>query len=109
ELPLWRQLAATPASVRRRARALAKGLDDAEAVEAETVVGGGSLPGYALPSWAVRLPVPDPDRTAATLRAGNPPVFCRVDEDALLFDLRTVEPDDDERLARAIGYALAQG
>ena len=108
ELPTWRLLAATPASVRRRARALAKQLGGAEVVEAETVVGGGSLPGYAVPSWAVRLPVPDADRAAGRLRVGRPPVFCRVDEDALLFDVRTVEPDDDERLARAIRYALAQ-
>ena len=108
ELPTWRLLAATPASVRRRARALAKQLGGAEVVEAETVVGGGSLPGYAVPSWAVRLPVPDADRAAGRLRVGRPPVFCRVDGDALLFDVRTVEPDDDERLARAIRYALAQ-
>ena len=108
ELPPWRLLAATPASVRRRARRIAKELDGAEVLEAETVAGGGSLPGYAVPSWALRLSVPDPDRVAARLRAGNPPVFCRVDEGALLFDVRTVDPGDDERLARAIRYALAQ-
>ena len=108
DLPPWRQIAATPASVRRRARALAKELDGAEVAPTETVVGGGSLPGYAVPSWALRLPVPNTERAAARLRAGNPPVFCRVDDEALLFDVRTVDPDDDERLARAIRYALAQ-
>jgi hypothetical protein len=39
---------------------------------------------------------------------GNPPVFCRVEEDALLFDLRTVGSDDDARLERAVRYALSQ-
>jgi len=45
---------------------------------------------------------------AARLRLGNPPVFCRLDEGALVFDLRTVEPSDDTRLARAVRYALSQ-
>jgi len=43
---------------------------------------------------------------AARLRVGRPPVFCRVDAGALVFDLRTVPPEHDERLARAIRYAL---
>jgi hypothetical protein len=36
---------------------------------------------------------------------GTPPVFCRVEDGALVFDLRTIEPEDDPRLARAIRYA----
>jgi hypothetical protein len=36
-------------------------------------------------------------------------VVCRVEGDRLLFDLRTVDPTDDDRLARAIRYALEQG
>jgi hypothetical protein len=39
---------------------------------------------------------------------GRPPVFCRVEEGAVLFDLRTVEPADDEQLARAVRYALGR-
>jgi hypothetical protein len=36
-------------------------------------------------------------------------VFCRVDDGALVFDLRTVPPQDDDRLIRAIRYVLQQG
>jgi hypothetical protein len=39
---------------------------------------------------------------------GNPPVFCRVEEDALLFDLRTVDPGEEDRLIRAVRYAISQ-
>jgi hypothetical protein len=49
-----------------------------------------------------------PQEMAARLRLGNPAVFCRLDDGALVFDLRTVEPSDDERLARAVRYALSQ-
>jgi L-seryl-tRNA(Ser) seleniumtransferase len=46
---------------------------------------------------------------AARLRAGSPPVICRVEDDMLVFDLRTVPPEEDDRLLRAIRYALEQG
>jgi L-seryl-tRNA(Ser) seleniumtransferase len=108
ELPVWRSLTASTASVRERARALAAALDGATVGRTESVAGGGSLPGYGIPSQAVRLPVPRPDRIAARLRTGNPPVFCRVEDEGLVFDLRTVFPGDDGKLLRAVRYALSQ-
>jgi L-seryl-tRNA(Ser) seleniumtransferase len=51
----------------------------------------------------------EPEHLAARLRLGRPPVFCRVEDGAVVFDLRTVSPEDDDRLARAIRYALEQG
>jgi L-seryl-tRNA(Ser) seleniumtransferase len=57
----------------------------------------------------VRLPATHPTALAARLRVGNPPVVCRVEAESILFDLRTVLPEEDERLSRAIRYALSQG
>ncbi|HEV8572933.1 MAG TPA: L-seryl-tRNA(Sec) selenium transferase [Actinomycetota bacterium] len=108
ELPAWRSLVAPPASVRARARAVAEALDGAEVRRTESVAGGGSLPGYGIPSHAVTLRVPRPERVAARLRTGSPPVFCRVEDDALVFDLRTVDPAEDAKLLRAVRYALSQ-
>lgn len=108
DLPVWRELTSSQASVRRRAQALAVSVDGSQTSRSESVAGGGALPGYGIPSTVVRLEVAHPDRAAARLRLGNPSVFCRVEEGELVFDLRTVNPDDDDRLARAIGYALAQ-
>ena len=56
-----------------------------------------------------RIAVDDPEVVAARMRRGRPPVFCRTDQRHVAFDLRTVPPEDDERLARAIRYALEQG
>jgi len=53
-------------------------------------------------------PAPDPAATAARLRNGRPPVFCRADDGLLVFDLRTVPPESDDRLVRAVRYALGQ-
>jgi L-seryl-tRNA(Ser) seleniumtransferase len=104
----WRLLDARPASLRTRARALAEVLPGASVEPGEAVAGGGSIPGFAVPSVAVRLPAERPADLAARLRIGNPPVFCRVEEDSLLFDLRTVLPGEDDRVARAVRYALSQ-
>lgn len=108
EIPSWRFMTAGRGALRSRAAALARLVPGAKTAAAEAVAGGGSLPGYSLPSTVVRVPVPRPERAAARLRQGNPPVLCRLEDDELVFDVRTVEPADDERLARAIGYALSQ-
>ena len=107
-LPIWRALEERPAVLRARAVALAETLPGASVVKTETVAGGGSLPGYSVPTHAVKLQAVRPEDLAARLRVGSPPVFCRVEDHALLFDLRTVDPDEDQRLARAVQYALSQ-
>jgi L-seryl-tRNA(Ser) seleniumtransferase len=108
DLPVWRALEEKSPVLRARAAALADALPGASVVRSEAVAGGGSLPGYGVSSHAVQLKSGRPEAVAARLRVGNPPVFCRVQDHALFFDLRTVEPDDDARLSRAIRYALSQ-
>jgi L-seryl-tRNA(Ser) seleniumtransferase len=105
EIPSWRALAERPAALRARATALAGSVPGASVAAGESVAGGGAVPGYGIPSALIRLPDERPDRLAARLRVGTPPVFSRVDEGSVLLDLRTVDPRDDERLARAIRYA----
>jgi L-seryl-tRNA(Ser) seleniumtransferase len=109
ELPLWDLLSVRQSALLARARALASVFKGASARKSEAAVGGGSLPGYALPSAELVVPVAAPARAAASLRQGRPPVFCRLSEGALAFDLRAVPAEDDDRLARAIRYALEQG
>jgi L-seryl-tRNA(Ser) seleniumtransferase len=46
--------------------------------------------------------VPDPAGFAARLRVGTPSVFCRVEEGAVLLDLRTVAPAEEPHLARTV-------
>jgi L-seryl-tRNA(Ser) seleniumtransferase len=71
------------------------------AVEATRgAVGGGTYPEVVLDSWAVALSAPrGPDRVAAALRAGDPPVVARIEDNRLLVDVRTVEPSDLDVLA----------
>jgi L-seryl-tRNA(Ser) seleniumtransferase len=109
DIPIWEFLSIPQARLLDRARALSQLFRGASRRKSEAVAGGGSLPGYGLPSAELVLPVKDANQVAARLRQGRPPVFCRVEEGAVVFDLRTVPAEDDDRLVRAIRYALQQG
>ncbi|HEX6446226.1 MAG TPA: L-seryl-tRNA(Sec) selenium transferase [Streptosporangiales bacterium] len=95
-------LEADAGELRRRAGAAAESLRDkgvdAAVVACESVVGGGGAPGVRLPSAAVALPA----RYAAPLRTGSDPVQGRVEDGRCLLDLRTVAPDQDDLLVRAV-------
>jgi L-seryl-tRNA(Ser) seleniumtransferase len=110
ELPVHRMVHEPLAKVRARANAIAEGigadLEGAHVARSTSVVGGGSMPGADLPSWAVAVAAPDPEAFGARLRTGSPSVFCRIEEDRILLDARTVLPEQVPDLTRAVQYAL---
>lgn len=71
---------------------------DAAARPATAAVGGGGAPGVTLPSHAVALP---PDYADA-LRGAEPPVVGHLEQQQCLLNLRSVSPDQDERLIAAV-------
>jgi L-seryl-tRNA(Ser) seleniumtransferase len=81
-----------------------------ELVDGLSVLGGGSAPGQALPTRLIALRHATESATALEkrLRAWNPPVIARVEEDAVLLDLRTVLPEQEEALIEAV-RALGAG
>ncbi|MEI7644793.1 MAG: L-seryl-tRNA(Sec) selenium transferase [Chloroflexales bacterium] len=108
EIPVWRMIAAPLGGLRARAESLARRLADIGAnvavADCASAVGGGSLPGATLPSAGVAL-APGPrgaDDLGRRLRTGQPAVVARVAEGRVVFDLRTVLPEQDEALAEAI-------
>jgi L-seryl-tRNA(Ser) seleniumtransferase len=107
DVPVWRAIARTTDELRARASSIAVVVGDrAEVIEVQSAVGGGSLPGQVLPSIGVALRVTASDRAAAALRRGPDRVLARIEGDALVCDLRTVEPEDDAVLAmRLAGVA----
>jgi L-seryl-tRNA(Ser) seleniumtransferase len=90
DIPVWRMIAATPELLRARAERIAVAIGgDAMVLACASAVGGGSLPGETLPSFAVALGGP-PDDLARRLRQGIPPVIGRIADGRLLLDVRTV-------------------
>jgi L-seryl-tRNA(Ser) seleniumtransferase len=110
EIPVHRMVHETASSVRGRAQqvveAIGGDLEGAHLTRCASVIGGGSMPGRELPSWAVAMSVPDPVAFAARLRNGSPSVFGRVEDGRVVLDVRTVLPEQVADLARAVQYAL---
>jgi L-seryl-tRNA(Ser) seleniumtransferase len=77
--------------------------------ESTSAVGGGSLPEVTLPTYVLALSGGDPDDLLARLRACDPPVIARIEEDRVVLDPRTVMPGEDEDVVRGVGGALAAG
>ncbi len=101
KIPVWRMISLSPAAIRARAEAWAAAVPG-EVVPAESTVGGGSLPGDTLPTWAFAPHVAQPNAAAARLRAGDPPLIARVADDRLLLDPRTVLPEQDALVIAAL-------
>jgi L-seryl-tRNA(Ser) seleniumtransferase len=110
EIPIWRQIGAKIDDLERRARRLEDLLGDprARAAASSSTIGGGSLPGQTQPSWSVAITSSAPDALLADLRHGSPGVVGRIVDDAVVLDLRTVDPEDDAILLVAIRAALAR-
>ncbi len=75
----------------------------------ESAVGGGSLPGETLPTWLLAVPHAQPDDAADRLRERATPVICRIQKDHLLFDPRTVLPDQEAVLLEAVLASIHDG
>lgn len=75
-------------------------------VPAESTVGGGSLPGETLSGYALAVVVDSPDSLSASLRASDPPVIARIENDQVLLDPRTVLPEQDEQLLHIVAAAI---
>ncbi len=105
EIPIWQMISMKREQVRARAEAWRERLGCGEVIESESTVGGGSLPGESLPTWALALSVKSPNKFMARLRASQPPVIARTENERVLLDPRTVLPEQEEILL-SILYSL---
>ncbi|HUE75565.1 MAG TPA: L-seryl-tRNA(Sec) selenium transferase [Chloroflexota bacterium] len=105
-VPIWQMIAAPAHELETRARSWSDQLrvhgTESAVVATESTIGGGSLPGETLPTRALALSVPSPNAFATRLRRTEPAVIARIEHDAVLFDPRTVLPDQDQPLLEAI-------
>ena len=111
EIPIWRMIAATPQQIKHRASAWLSALDARGTVApTRSAVGGGSLPGETLPTYALALDCGGieggADALTRRLRSGDPPVVARIENDQVYLDPRTVLPEEEGRLLRALHLAL---
>ncbi len=110
EIPVWRMIAQTAETVQQRAvrcqRQLAAADINAAVIPGRSTIGGGSLPGETLPTFLLALDIPQPDSAAAALRQADMPIICRIQKNLLLFDLRTVLPEQEQTLLATLSSRL---
>ena len=115
KVPVWRMISATAEDVRARAekwRAVLATHDFKADVEtARSAIGGGSLPGETLPSWVLSINPPtgsSPESVLSGLRGQPTPVIARIEEDTVRLDPRTVLPEQDGDVIKAVTAVMAR-
>jgi len=105
EIPVLAMLTADPATLKRRARRLARRVDGAVTEAGTSSVGGGAFPDAALPTTLVAVPTNDTERVLDALRRHDPPVIARAAEGRVLFDVRTVADAEFPTVIEALAAA----
>ena len=111
QIPCWRMLSLSLGELEARAQEWKKQVGSrSQVVPGLSTVGGGSLPGETLHTWLLALRADDlPGGAlglAQRLRESDPPVIGRIEEDRVVLDPRTVMPDEETALLRALQEAL---
>jgi len=110
--PLYRMLSLKTDELEKRARRVADRLRkslptgiEVSVVDGESLVGSGSVPVETIPTklLAIQSASVSPDDLARKLRHQIPAVFTRLHDDAVLFDFRTIRPEEDKDIIEALG------
>jgi L-seryl-tRNA(Ser) seleniumtransferase len=101
EIPAMRMIRMTAPEIRERAERVRARVTGLDLIEGRSVAGGGSTPEQSLPTWLLAI-AGDAVAAEKALRAGMPPVIARIENDRLVLDLRTVLPEEEDDLVRAL-------
>ena len=110
DLPTLRMIRTPAPEIQDRALRLAEALKnhvrELEVDVAPSVArsGGGTLPTYEIPSFAVRLGGAEVEVLAGDLRSADPPVVGRMLEGRLWLDVRTLLPGEEEAVIGAVRH-----
>jgi L-seryl-tRNA(Ser) seleniumtransferase len=109
KIPVWRMISAPVAKIEHRARVWAEATNGLGRVtNGESMVGGGSLPGGTLPTKLVvigkegKKTSPFIINLARALREWQVPVIGRIQDNNLLLDPRSVLPEEDATMSKAL-------
>jgi L-seryl-tRNA(Ser) seleniumtransferase len=110
EIPALSMVAMSSERIRVRAEKIAARLIgwDVDVRPGLSIIGGGSTPEQALPTWLISIGGPDAIHLQDDLRLGDPAVIARMEDDRLVFDLRTVYESEEEELIEALAQARSR-
>jgi L-seryl-tRNA(Ser) seleniumtransferase len=103
-IPTLRMIFTGIDEIRARAERVAARLGalNASTVDSESPIGGGSTPDQTLPTYLVRLTVPNALAFERALRSASIPVIARIERDHIVLDMRTVADEEEQALVAAI-------
>ncbi|HFB97808.1 MAG TPA: L-seryl-tRNA(Sec) selenium transferase, partial [Bryobacterales bacterium] len=109
-IPALRMIRMPAGEIKKRADALLGRLPEgaASVEEGRSLIGGGSTPEQSIPTWLVVIRTGGVAEIDRRLRTGEPPVVARIEKDRLVVDLRTVFPEEEPALVRALQEALSR-
>jgi L-seryl-tRNA(Ser) seleniumtransferase len=108
KIPIWRMIRQTPSQLEKRVKTWQKKLNMGEVVSTQSTIGGGSLPEESQPSCALAFKTGKADKIMKLLRNAETPVIARIENDRILFDSRTILPEQDSILIDVIQKSISQ-
>ena len=107
DIPFWQMASAPTREIERRSLSITETVGaTATITSGRSIPGAGSVPGETIPTVLIRLEG-SADGMWASLAAAPTPVIATRRDGAVFIDLRSVKPDDDAVVARAIIDALS--
>ena len=109
--PIYKMFSLSLEVLRRRSRKVVKKLQplfadvaDISLEQGSSQVGSGSVPLETIPTRLLRIKPKafSAESLANKLRSWNPPIFTRVHRDGVLFDFRTIQPEEDKIVLEAL-------
>jgi L-seryl-tRNA(Ser) seleniumtransferase len=101
-IPAIRMIALREEEIRERAGRIAASLPNATIIAGRSVTGGGSTPEQTLPTALIAVRTRSAASAERQLRSRPVPVIARIEQDLLLVDLRTVDPEEDPEIMAAL-------
>ena len=107
KIPVWRMISASLDSLRARIKVWEEISNESlEAISTDSAIGGGSLPGETIPTYALKVKTSQTAYSAleilSKLRHSQIPIIARIEEEDVLIDPRTVLPEDDGHICMAL-------
>ncbi|MBI4243095.1 MAG: L-seryl-tRNA(Sec) selenium transferase [Planctomycetes bacterium] len=113
EIPIYKMIYQTDESLKSKADRLKEGLSKIKGLKVLlkdefSEIGGGSLPEAKLKTFLIAISSDklSEERIAGELRANNPPIFSRIIDGQVSFDVRTIFEDDIEVIEKAVKFII---
>lgn len=108
QIPILAMLSKTSQELKAKAETWQKQLGAGSVVPSLSTIGGGSLPEQEVATWCLALKPKSLSRFSRRLRQADPAIIAKIENNQLLFDPRTVLPEQEGVLLEHLKQALSE-